>query len=176
MLSTSSSAAGPRTPKLGLMSMDRPTGLSAGHYLLLATPPPSFTLNPVAQHSRSSASNRSSQYGAIGGNKRGSEGLLPFPVTTSSEPESRATRNRQASPVKDEPAPHRRRSSIEQDKPSPTSAPTAAETILIPVAETSANASASANANDVSTRLMEHVTSTRSPSDPVSESETSARK
>ncbi|KAJ1028106.1 hypothetical protein NDA13_003554 [Ustilago tritici] len=85
------SNSGQRTPKLSLMSMDRPTGLSPGHYLLLATPPPNFTLNPVAPVQSTSAQRSAlsrgmqPQYGAVG-NKSGPSAFLPFPVTMAPGP------------------------------------------------------------------------------------------
>ncbi|CDU23096.1 uncharacterized protein SPSC_01726 [Sporisorium scitamineum] len=113
VLSSSSSAL--RTPKLSLMGMDRPTGLSSGHYLLLATPPPSVMLNPVAQ---ARGSRGGATYGAVG--KGGA--ILPFPVTTPGG--NTGARGSQTA-------------STAQDSTTSASEPTAAETIATPVVGTS---------------------------------------
>ncbi|SPO36915.1 uncharacterized protein PSFLO_02386 [Pseudozyma flocculosa] len=57
-----STSIGLRTPRLGLINLDRPTGLSPGHYLLLATPPPPLNLNAAHQHH----ARPSSSYGSTG--------------------------------------------------------------------------------------------------------------
>ncbi|GAC98740.1 hypothetical protein PHSY_006334 [Pseudozyma hubeiensis SY62] len=121
-----------RTPKLSLMGMDRPTGLSSGHYLLLATPPPNFTLqnvNPtVAGGAGRTGSGRQGQYGAVGKSNPGA--LLPFPVTTPGNQAggsgTSGRRGQQTEQIHD------------PDTSTPaTSNPTAAQTIVSPVAETS---------------------------------------
>ncbi|EST05831.2 Magnesium transporter NIPA [Kalmanozyma brasiliensis GHG001] len=130
---SSSSSAGLRTPKLGLMSIDRPTGLSSGHYLLLATPPPSFTLQPVAPAGPAGRSGLARGYGAAG--RSNPAGLLPLPVTT---PGSEA-------------------STGQEETEAPTSQPTAAETIAAPVVETAGTIE-----EDLEGRLLDHVTAGRS--------------
>lgn len=122
VLSTSSGGTGAlRTPKLSLMGMDRPTGLSPGHYLLLATPPPSVTLNPVAP--ARGAKGGTASYGAVGG--RGGA-ILPFPVTTPGSSSGAAARGQTAT------------TAAVQDTTAAASEPTAAETLATPVVETSA--------------------------------------
>ncbi|GAK64072.1 DUF803 domain membrane protein [Moesziomyces antarcticus] len=143
-LLSSSSSAGLRTPKLSLISMDRPTGLSAGHYLLLATPPPSFSLNPVppVATSRSGLSRAIPQYGATG-NKGGPSAFLPLPVTMATSSSSSGRNASQSS----------------QQQPSASSAtipqgdPTAAESIVTPVAETTAVN----EPDELAERFAEHV-------------------
>ncbi|SNX83538.1 uncharacterized protein MEPE_02245 [Melanopsichium pennsylvanicum] len=157
VLSTSSSA-GLRTPKLSLMSIDRPTGLSAGHYLLLATPPPSFTLNPVqpiagnAVRGGFSRGLASSQYGATG-NRSGSVGFMPFPVTTPPGSSSKRTQSVQ----------ERVDAAVETDQEFATvaqaSAPTRAESIVSPTAET--NSRVNVGSDDLESRLAGHVTPSR---------------
>ncbi|CBQ71043.1 conserved hypothetical protein [Sporisorium reilianum SRZ2] len=116
----SSSSAALRTPKLSLMGMDRPTGLSSGHYLLLATPPPSVTLNPVPapRGARGAVG-----YGGVG---RGGA-ILPFPVTTPGAGGNVGAGRGQATAGQDAAA-----------AAAAATAPTAAETIATPVAETTA--------------------------------------
>lgn len=138
----SSSAA--RTPKLSLIGMDRPTGLSSGHYLLLATPPPVVTLNPVAPAGRRGAG---TQYGAVG--KGGA--ILPFPVTTPGGGASAGAACGQPT------------STPEPTAPAPASAPTAAETIATTVVETSAPSQGAER--ELTDRLTDQVASPGSRSD-----------
>ena len=135
---SSSSSAGLRTPKLSLMSMDRPTGLSPGHYLLLATPPPSFTLNPVFPGASGAArsglgKSLATQYGAIG-NKSGPAAFLPFPVTMASGSGPGQSPKRLDQGRVDGVTEAQQRPNVSQ----PAAAATAAESIVSPVAETSA--------------------------------------
>ena len=139
-----SSSAGLRTPKLSLMSIDRPTGLSSGHYLLLATPPPSFTLNPVAQPvagARSAIGRGTSQYGSVG--KSAGVAFLPLPVTARGQ-------SSQSTPVR-----------VAEDATSPaaTSAPMAAETIATPVMEPTTPQTGTNQ--DLTDRLVDQVSSPR---------------
>ncbi|KAN0065454.1 hypothetical protein ACQY0O_001290 [Thecaphora frezii] len=54
-----SASVGLRTPRLSLIGLDRPTGLSPGHYLLFATSPP-----PLSVHSQHTNPRPSSSYGS----------------------------------------------------------------------------------------------------------------
>ena len=167
VLSTSSDAR-LRTPKLSLMSIDRPTGLSAGHYLLLAAPPTSFTLNPVSPVPSSAqrggfSRGMSSQYGAIGG-KGGVGGLLPFPNTTPSGSGQHVKRTVSSQ--------SRNVEAVDEEESLPqASAPTAAETIVTPVAETTATE----GGENLTSRLEEHVTPTPSQSSSASGTSTPTR-
>lgn len=125
-----------RTPKLGLISMDRPTGLSSGHYLLLATPSPSFTLNPVAPvpagGAKSGVGRGLGGYGATG---RGTGALLPMPIT---EPSGSGRR---------------------EEGEAPAAEATAAETITTPVVETAVPTQG--EEEDLKDRLLDHVNAPR---------------
>lgn len=144
-----------RTPKLSLMGMDRPTGLSSGHYLLLATPPPNFTLqnvNPVAGGA-ARTSGRQGQYGALGKSNPGA--LLPFPVTT---PGSQAGGSGSSGRRDQQPDSTAR----DPDTSTPAASnPTAAETIVSPVAETSAPSEDTSE--ELTSRLADQVAVSRSP-------------
>ncbi|CCF51775.1 hypothetical protein NDA14_005087 [Ustilago hordei] len=163
------SNSGQRTPKLSLMSMDRPTGLSPGHYLLLATPPPNFTLNPVAPVQSTSAQRSAlsrgmqPQYGAVG-NKSGPSAFLPFPVTMAPGPGRRGQGIQQAigsvggsmvGGADGEGA------EGEGEVIAATSSATAAETILTPVAETNG---VGASREELPNRLVQQMTPSRSSS------------
>lgn len=159
------SSSGQRTPKLSLISMDRPTGLSPGHYLLLATPPPNFTLNPVAPvqsgaGQRSGLSRGMPQYGAVG-NKSGPSAFLPFPVAMAGPSQQRERRSQATQ------GSNSARGSIvggeegREGEVAPTSTATAAETILTPVAETTSGAG---SAEDLPSRLVQQMTPSRSSS------------
>ncbi|PWZ01560.1 DUF803-domain-containing protein [Testicularia cyperi] len=121
-------------PKISLIGMDRPTGLSPGHYLLLATPPPSFSLNPVnpsPNAGRAVNGRVHTQYGAISSRPiapESQEGLLPFPTTTPGN--HRAPGGFGSSTAL---------ASLSAATP-PVSNPTAAESIVTSVAETSGSA------------------------------------
>lgn len=164
---SSSPFAGLRTPKLGVIGLDRPTGLSAGHYLLLANPPTSFTLNPVTPVPGSSARGGftrglSSQYGAIG-NRNGPAAFLPLPVTTPSGTGSSRNVSQQDKRALSQ---HNNNEADQVERHAedvtPVSAATAAESIVSPEAETSANR----GGDELSSRLREHSRSASGTSTP----------
>lgn len=148
-----SSSAAARTSKLGLY-MDRPTGLSSGHYLLLANPPPSFTLQsvnpaPASAVGRSRGGTGTGQYGAIG--NKTPAAFLPLPVTSPGAGTD-ARRSRQIEQGE----------AANRDPPSPPAAPpTAAETIATPVVETLAP---STTTEDLTERLADQAAADNSRS------------
>lgn len=164
-LSSSAAAAGLRTPKLSLIGIDRPTGLSSGHYLLLATPPPSFTLQSVTPIASGGAAPKSAlsrggagHYGAIGTgapSKSGPGAFLPFPVTS---PGASGSTNTRRAPRNDLTT-----DAHTTQQTSPPAADPTAEALVTPVTETCALSSDSGA--DLTARLAEHVADSRSQSD-----------